>query len=90
MELISRYIVEKEGKSFDDPEVAKIKDRLIASNGFASEEDAIAQGVSQELIDFSVRNAYAMDNVIKYAVITETEATEEELSEAMEAEEGNG
>ena len=86
VELIAEYILMKEGKSFDDPEVEEIRQRLIENNGYANKEDALANGVSEDLIEFSVRNAYAMDNVIGYAVITEVEASEEELSEVEETE----
>ncbi len=88
--LVATAIMGQEGISPDDQEYRAKKSQLLSSSGYASEDAAIANGITSENIDMTVRYYLACDAILANAEIKNAEAAAADssgLSSADETEE---
>ena len=82
-------IMENEGIDEDDQIYRTKKNELLSSSGYASEDAAVANGISSENIDMTVRYYLACDIIMDNAKINgaetaeSAEATQEESAAAV-------
>lgn len=79
--LVATAIMDKEGISADDPEYREKKNELLSSSGYASEDAAIANGLSSDNIDLTVRYYLACDIILENANIEGAVSGEESVPE---------
>ena len=86
--LVATAIMEKEGIDEDDQVYRSKKNELLSSSGYASEDAAVANGISSENIDMTVRYYLACDIILDNAKIqgdTSAESVEETPEDTAEA-----
>ena len=86
--LVATAIMEKEGIDEDDQVYRSKKNELLSSSGYASEDAAVANGISSENIDMTVRYYLACDIILDNAEIqgdTSAESVEETSEDSAEA-----
>lgn len=83
--LVSSAILEAEGIEAKGEQYNTRKNELLAGSGYASEEAAVAAGISEENIDMTVRYYLATDIILENAAISYSEG---QSAEAGAAEEG--
>ena len=87
--LVATAIMENEGIDEDDQIYRTKKNELLSSSGYASEDAAVANGISSENIDMTVRYYLACDIIMDNAKINgaetaeSAEATQEESAAAV-------
>ncbi len=96
--LVASAIMEAEGIEAKGEQYNNRKNELLAGSGYASEEAAVAAGISEENIDMTVRYYLATDVILENSVITQGESqaavsgeeTENSTEEAAPVEETEG
>lgn len=83
--LVATAIMENEGIDEDDQIYRSKKNELLSSSGYASEDAAVANGISSENIDMTVRYYLACDIILDNAKITGALADDAEESEEATA-----
>ena len=74
--LVATAIMENEGIDEDDQVYREKKNELLSSSGYASEDAAVANGISSENIDMTVRYYLACDIILDNAKIQGAAAAE--------------
>ena len=74
--LVATAIMENEGIDEDDQVYREKKNELLSSSGYASEDAAVANGISSENIDMTVRYYLACDIILDNAKIKGAAAAE--------------
>ena len=85
--LVASAILEREGILPAGEQYNTRKNELLAGSGYASEEAAVAAGISQENIDMTVRYYLATDIILENASITYGEGTSSAEAEVVSEEE---
>ena len=85
--LVASAILENEGILPAGEQYNTRKNELLAGSGYASEEAAVAAGISQENIDMTVRYYLATDIILENASVTYGEGTSSEEAETVSEEE---
>jgi FKBP-type peptidyl-prolyl cis-trans isomerase (trigger factor) len=95
--LVATSIMENEGIDEDDQVYRAKKNELLSSSGYASEDAAVANGISSENIDMTVRYYLACDIIMDNAKVqgadsseSENETQEETSEESVAAVSENG
>ena len=83
--LVATAILENEGIDEDDQVYRTKKNELLSSSGYASEDAAVANGISSENIDMTVRYYLACDIILDNAKIQGAESTVETEEETVES-----
>ena len=83
--LVATAILENEGIDEDDQVYRAKKNELLSSSGYASEDAAVANGISSENIDMTVRYYLACDIILDNAKIQGAESTVETEEETVES-----
>ena len=83
--LVATAILENEGIDEDDQVYRTKKNELLSSSGYASEDAAVANGISSENIDMTVRYYLACDIILDNAKIQGAESTAETEEETVES-----
>ena len=78
-DLVSLYVLEKEGINEESDEFNEKMTELLELSGFTTKEDAIAAGVTEENILRATRSYLASDIVIKHANVTEVNADDSDV-----------
>ena len=81
--LVATAIMENEGIDEDDQSYRTKKNELLSSSGYASEDAAVANGISSENIDMTVRYYLACDIILDNAKI-QGDASAESVAETQE------
>ena len=76
IELITEYIMQKEGLTEDSEEFANKRTQLLTDSGFASVEEAVQQGITEEQINEATANYLIIDVVINNAKVKEVSGAE--------------
>ena len=85
--LVATAIMEDEGIDEDDQVYRAKKNELLSSSGYASEDAAVANGISSENIDMTVRYYLACDIIMDNAKIRGADSAESEKETQEEASE---
>jgi trigger factor len=83
--LVATAILENEGIDEDDQVYRTKKNELLSSSGYASEDAAVANGISSENIDMTVRYYLACDIILDNAKIQGAESAVETEEETVES-----
>jgi len=74
--LMARYVMDMEGITADNEEYKALEEKILASNGFQTKDDAYAAGISEWNVDFVINYNFVMEYIVANAVVTEVAAEE--------------